>query len=88
LGRGDCDCAIEDFNRAIALDPGFGAAYTDRGQAYYKKIEQYRAMADEDIEIGERIGKEQRAERKEQREERTVRGWGLGGFFQRVINKK
>ncbi|MDR0597069.1 MAG: tetratricopeptide repeat protein [Treponema sp.] len=37
--KGDYDRAIEDFDRAIELDPSCSAAYQNRQLAYRKKIE-------------------------------------------------
>jgi hypothetical protein len=64
-----------DFNQAIALDPDFAAAYTDRVSAYRRKIEQYQALIEADIEKEARLEKEQRAKWDEQREAGTVRGF-------------
>ena len=43
---GDIDGAITGFDQAIRLDPGFAAAYIDRGIAFYRLNERARAFAD------------------------------------------
>ena len=44
--KGDIDKAIEDYNAAIALDPGFAEAYTHRGQSYHDRGEIDKAITD------------------------------------------
>jgi tetratricopeptide (TPR) repeat protein len=45
LHKGDYDRAITDLNRAIAINPRFGAAYNQLGEAYRKKGELGKALA-------------------------------------------
>ena len=44
--KGDVDHAIEDYNKAIELDPGFAEAWTERGKAYHDKGEVDQAIED------------------------------------------
>ena len=44
--KGAFDCAIADYTKAIALDPNFAAAYSDRGIAYYMKGDKDQTIAD------------------------------------------
>ena len=44
--RGQYDNAIEDFNKAIALDPNYVSAYINRGAAYGKKGQYDNAIED------------------------------------------
>ena len=44
--RGDYEHAIEDYTKAIELDPYFAAAYNNRGATYYKKGNYDRAVED------------------------------------------
>jgi len=44
--KGQYDRAIEDFNKAIALDPNYAKAYTNRGIAYADKGQHDRAIED------------------------------------------
>src|SRR5258705_1800189 len=46
LGKGDPDRAIEDYERAIGLDPTYANAFNSRGVAYQAKGENERAIAD------------------------------------------
>jgi curved DNA-binding protein CbpA len=43
---GDLPAALADFNRAIERDPGFAAAYIDRGIVFYRMRNFDRAFAD------------------------------------------
>jgi Flp pilus assembly protein TadD len=43
---GDLTGALADFNRAIEQDPGFAAAYIDRGIVFYRMRNFDRAFAD------------------------------------------
>jgi tetratricopeptide (TPR) repeat protein len=43
---GDLSGALAHFNRAIAQDPGFAAAYIDRGIVFYRLRKFDRAFAD------------------------------------------
>ena len=43
---GDLPRALADFNRAIEQDPGFAAAYIDRGIVFYRMRKFDRAFAD------------------------------------------
>jgi tetratricopeptide (TPR) repeat protein len=49
--HGDDDRAIQDYNRAIRLDPTFGAALANRGRAYYYIDEYDRSIQDYDQAI-------------------------------------
>ena len=51
LDKGKYDDAIADYTKAIALDPNFALAYTNRGLAYAKKGDVDRAIADYDKAI-------------------------------------
>ena len=44
--KGQYDRAIEDYNKAIALDPNYADAYYNRGVAYAKKGQYDRAIED------------------------------------------
>lgn len=44
--NGDLDNAINEYNKAIQLDPNNPAAYLDRGLAYYDKDDLDRAISD------------------------------------------
>ncbi len=46
LDKGKYDDAIADYEKAIALDPKYALAYTNRGVAYYRKGAFDRAIAD------------------------------------------
>jgi tetratricopeptide (TPR) repeat protein len=46
LDKGKHDEAIADYDKAIALDPNFALAYSNRGLAYAKKGDVDRAIAD------------------------------------------
>ena len=37
IDRGNLDRAIENFDRAVSLDPGFAPAYCNRGSAWAMK---------------------------------------------------
>ena len=49
--KGDLARAIEDYDRAIALDPSEAIPFNNRGSAYYKKGQSDRAMQDFDRAI-------------------------------------
>ena len=49
--KGEYDRAIEDFGKAIALNPKYAKAYINRGNAYYHKGEYDRATKDYDKAI-------------------------------------
>ena len=49
--QGNFDLAIEEYTKAIALDPQLATAYSNRGRAYYGKGELDRAIADYDQAI-------------------------------------
>ncbi len=44
--KGDLDRAIDDYTRAIGLDPEYARAYRARGEAYKAKGDMGRATAD------------------------------------------
>src|SRR3989338_2224971 len=44
--NGEYDREIEDYNKAIALDPNYAQAYSNRGVAYYNKRQYDRAIED------------------------------------------
>ena len=44
--KGHYDRAIEDFNKAISINPNYAGAYNNRGNAYYKKGQYDRAIED------------------------------------------
>jgi tetratricopeptide (TPR) repeat protein len=46
VDRDEYDAAVADFNRAISIDRKSGAAYINRGQAFYFKREFDKAIAD------------------------------------------
>jgi serine/threonine-protein kinase len=46
LAQSDAERAIDDFQRAIEVDPGYAPAYNNRGAAYLAKNEFERAMVD------------------------------------------
>lgn len=46
VDRNDPERAIEDFDKAIALNPQFGVAYANRGFAYEKLGDKPKALAD------------------------------------------
>jgi len=58
LNKGQNDKALEDFNKAIAINPNYAKAYYNRGVIYYKKwldekaISDFRKACDMGIEIG------------------------------------
>jgi tetratricopeptide (TPR) repeat protein len=52
---GDLSGALVHFNRAIAQDPGFAAAYIDRGIVFYRMRNFDRAFAD--MAQAKRLGK-------------------------------
>lgn len=49
--KNEYDTAIEDYNKAIQLNPNFAEAYNNRGYAYHKKGEIDRAIEDYDKAI-------------------------------------
>lgn len=49
--KNEHDSAIEDYNRAIRLNPNFAEVYNNRGYAYHKKGEIDRAVEDYDRAI-------------------------------------
>jgi tetratricopeptide (TPR) repeat protein len=53
LDKGKHDEAIADYDKAIALDPSFALAYSNRGLAYAKKGDVDRAIADYDKAIAD-----------------------------------
>lgn len=57
--RGDLAGAVADFTRAIALNPGYRAAYANRAIAYAKMHEHEKSTADKRraIELGSRNSK-------------------------------
>ena len=46
LNKGEFDKAIEDFNKAIAINPNYAKAYYNRGVIYYKKWLDEKAISD------------------------------------------
>ena len=58
LHKREYDRAIADLNRAIAIDPRFGAAYNQLGGAYQKKGELGQALTSytSAISVSERVG--------------------------------
>jgi tetratricopeptide (TPR) repeat protein len=46
--RGHTDLALQDFSRAIALDPNFNPGYVDRGTAYLSQSDYAHAIQDFD----------------------------------------
>ena len=44
--NGEYDREIEDYNKAIALDPNYAQAYSNRGVAYYNKRQYDRGIED------------------------------------------
>src|SRR5687767_8294923 len=42
----DFDCRIENFSRAVELDPALTEAYNNRGLAFFARNETARALAD------------------------------------------
>ena len=44
--KGEVDCAIQDYNTAINLEPNYTEAYVNRGMAYSQKGELQRAIKD------------------------------------------
>ena len=48
---GQHDLAIQDYNRAVEIDPGHASAFNNRGVVYRKKGEYERAIADFDLSI-------------------------------------
>jgi tetratricopeptide (TPR) repeat protein len=44
--KGETDRAIDDYDRALKLNPGFSLAYNNRGAAYGRKGDLERAIAD------------------------------------------
>jgi tetratricopeptide (TPR) repeat protein len=44
--KGEHDHAIDDYNKAIEINPKDAAAYYNRGNAYEKKGDKARAIAD------------------------------------------
>ena len=53
-GRQQYDFAIEDFNKAIELDPKNGEVYNNRAVAYWHKGEGARAL--QDIQKAQSLG--------------------------------
>ena len=43
---GDLDRAIEQYDKAIRLNPAYALAYRNRGDAYYEKGDDFRAIED------------------------------------------
>ena len=58
---GDLPRALADFNRAIEQDPGFAAAYIDRGIVFYRMRKFDRAFAD--MAQAKRLTKPERSKR-------------------------
>ncbi|MFN2182777.1 MAG: tetratricopeptide repeat protein, partial [Anaerolineae bacterium] len=48
MHQDELDLAIENYTKAIALDPQDAEAYSDRGLAYHDKGDYDRAIADFD----------------------------------------
>ncbi len=46
LDKGKYDDAIADYTKAIALDPNFADAYSNRGVVYYEKGNKEQTIAD------------------------------------------
>jgi len=46
INKGDYDRAIEDFSRAISIDPKFDDSYYGRAYVWYKKADLQRAIID------------------------------------------
>ena len=44
--RGNLDAALQDYNKALAIDPRFAVALANRGDVYAKKGDKDRAVAD------------------------------------------
>jgi len=44
--KGQYDKAISDYNKAIEINPGYAAAYNNRGAAYYDNGQYDRACSD------------------------------------------
>lgn len=49
--RGDCERAITDYGRAIALNPAFAEAYNNRAYAYMARQDYARALPDLDTAL-------------------------------------
>jgi tetratricopeptide (TPR) repeat protein len=58
-GKGEFDIAIEDYRKAIKLDPNYALAYTNRGYAYYRLEKDDEAIEDcnKAIELDSRLAR-------------------------------
>jgi Tfp pilus assembly protein PilF len=44
--RGNLEAALQDYDKAVSIDPRFAVALANRGDVYAKKGEKDRAIAD------------------------------------------